>query len=199
MAMPQQGAGTGRAAGEPAVTVVPWESCEVDEIVDLLARSREHVGPWDPVRPETFYSRGTQQGVLDWARRARAADHDYLYGVRLPDAERREGRLVGRVTLSGVTRGAWENGHLGYFVDPEACGRGVATRAVGLVLADAFGPLGLHRVQASVMPRNAASRRVLVKLGFREEGYARRYLRIAGTWEDHLLYARLADEDTDEG
>jgi ribosomal-protein-alanine N-acetyltransferase len=91
-------------------------------------------------------------------------------------------------------RGAFMNAHLGYWIDGEYQGQGFATEAVGNALALAFGALGLHRVQAAVMPHNAASLRVLAKLGFRKEGECARYLQIAGRWEDHHLFAMTREE-----
>lgn len=91
-------------------------------------------------------------------------------------------------------RGAWDNATLGYFVDGERNGRGYATQAVRQVVGFAFSNAGLHRVQAAVMPTNVASARVLQKNGFRCEGRSPRYLRIAGAWEDHDVYAVTAEE-----
>ena len=102
--------------------------------------------------------------------------------------------IIGRIALTSVVRGGFQNAYLGYWVDSSHQGRGFATEAVRSVLAFAFGPLGLHRVQAAIMPRNAASLRVIAKLGFREEGLAKDYLSIAGAWEDHLLFARTSSD-----
>ncbi|MBI3725865.1 GNAT family N-acetyltransferase [bacterium] len=95
---------------------------------------------------------------------------------------------------SSSGRGPFRNAHLGYWIDREHQGRGLTTEAVRLLLAFAFGPLALHRVQAAVMPRNRASCRVLEKAGFRREGLARRYLMIDGKWRDHLIYAITIEE-----
>jgi ribosomal-protein-alanine N-acetyltransferase len=103
-------------------------------------------------------------------------------------------RIRGRVGLANIVRGAWDNATLGYFVDEAVNGRGYATEAVALALAFAFGPARLHRVQAAVMPHNLRSARVLAKNGFRREGFAPRYLRLAGGWRDHDLYAITIEE-----
>ena len=94
--------------------------------------------------------------------------------------------------------GAWHNATLGYYVDEELNGRGIATKAVVLACEFAFSKLGLHRIQAGIMPRNVASARVVQKAGFRHEGLAERYLYIAGSWEDHDIYA-LTVEDWPHG
>jgi ribosomal-protein-alanine N-acetyltransferase len=118
-----------------------------------------------------------------------AAGERYAFGVFLPD-----GSVVGRVALDNVVRGAWRNATIGYYVDRAHNGRGVATGAVTLACRFGFDNAGLHRIQAGVMPRNAASARVLEKVGFRREGLARRYLFIAGAWEDHDIYALTVED-----
>ena len=115
-------------------------------------------------------------------------------GRGLPFAIVEDGELAGAVNLSGIVRGVFENAYLGYWVDGARGGRGVATEAVRLAVLHAFDEAGLHRVQAAVIPRNAASVRVLEKVGFRAEGLALRYLRIAGRWEDHRLFALTSEE-----
>jgi ribosomal-protein-alanine N-acetyltransferase len=120
-------------------------------------------------------------------RRARA-------GTSLPFAVRVEGRLAGQVTVDNVVRGALRSGSLGYWMDREATGRGLASLAVALVCDHAFGPAGLHRLQADIRPENGPSRRLVERLGFRQEGLLRRYLDIDGDWRDHLSYALLAED-----
>lgn len=102
--------------------------------------------------------------------------------------------LLGAVTLSNIRRGVAETGTLGYWVGQPHAGRGVGTTAVRAMLAYAFGPLKLHRVEAACLPTNYASRRVLEKAGFRHEGLARAYLKINGRWADHLLFGVLNTE-----
>ena len=72
--------------------------------------------------------------------------------------------------------------------------RGYATSAVTAVCRAAFVELGLERLEAATLPENVASQSLLRKLGFREEGYARQYLQIAGRRQDHLLFALLRSE-----
>jgi ribosomal-protein-alanine N-acetyltransferase len=91
-------------------------------------------------------------------------------------------------------RGAWQNATLGYFVGEAWGGRGYASEAVRQAVEFAFNRIGLHRVQAAVMPRNVRSIRVVEKNGFRLEGMAERYLQIDGRWEDHLIYSITSDE-----
>lgn len=102
--------------------------------------------------------------------------------------------LIGRMTLSQVVRGPMQGVNLGYWIDEEYQGSGLTTEAAREVVRFAFGPLKLHRVQAGTLPHNAASQRVLQKVGFRQEGYAKNYLNIAGRWQDHVLFAITAEE-----
>jgi ribosomal-protein-alanine N-acetyltransferase len=149
-------------------------------------RDRAFLDPWEPMRTDSFFTLEVQQRGIS---KLRAAEDLVDFGIVLAGTE----ELVGRVQLSGISPEPFQNAHLGYFVAERHNGRGYATEAVRQAVDAAFGPLELHRVQAAVMPRNVASIRVLEKAGFREEGFAPRYLRIAGAWEDHKLYAVTRD------
>ena len=153
---------------------------------------RAFLEPFEPDRDEAYYTLKVQRQILAKADADRAAGAAFAFAI----VERSSGAIVGTITLSMVVRAAWQNAMLGYWVAQASGGRGYATAAVGRVVALAFDEhgLGLHRVQAGVMPRNVRSIRVLEKNGFRREGLAERYLRIAGVWEDHLLFARTAEE-----
>jgi ribosomal-protein-alanine N-acetyltransferase len=128
----------------------------------------------------------------------RAASRRARAGTSLPFALRYQGRLAGQVTVDNIVRGALRSGHLGYWLDRGVSGRGVASLAVALVCDHAFGPVGLHRLQADIRPENGPSRRLVERLGFRQEALFRSYLDIDGAWRDHLGYALLA-EDAPEG
>jgi ribosomal-protein-alanine N-acetyltransferase len=124
----------------------------------------------------------------------RATSQRARAGTALPFAVRHDGRLVGQVTVDNVVRGALRSGHLGYWVDSAVAGRGVTSLAVALVCDHAFGPVGLHRLQADIRPENTPSRRLVEGLGFRQEAVFRDYLDIDGAWRDHLGYALLAGD-----
>lgn len=154
------------------------------EMLELRVRNRAFFTPFEPALPPGHFTLRAQRNAIEQGNRAWDEDREYTFGIALPD-----GALAGRIRLSVVVRGPWQNANLGYYVDRAANGRGIGTEAVGLVVGLAFDSLGLHRVQAGVMPRNAASIRILAKNGFREVGLAPRYLRINGRWEDHVLFA----------
>jgi [ribosomal protein S5]-alanine N-acetyltransferase len=173
----------------PTCLVRDLRPADARELLDLRVRNREFFTPFEPAIPDGHFTLRAQREAVEHARRAWDEDREYTFGVAGLD-----GALIGRVRLSVVVRGPWQNANLGYYVDRAANGRGFGTEAVGLVVGVAFGRLGLHRVQAAVMPRNAASIRVLEKNAFRREGLAPRYLRINGEWEDHLIFARTSDD-----
>ena len=103
-------------------------------------------------------------------------------------------RLVGQVTVGGITWGSLCSAHIGYWVDSRVAGRGVMPTAVALVVDHCFRTVGLHRIEVCIRPENGPSRRVAEKLGFREEGLRPRYLHIDGAWRDHLVFALTAEE-----
>ena len=147
--------------------------------------------PWEPSSPVPWRDRHTPAA---YRAMRRAAGRRARVGMSLPFALRYEGRLAGQVTVDNIVRGALRSGHLGYWVDSSVAGRGIASLAVALVCDHAFGPVGLHRLQADIRPENRRSRRLVERLGFRQEGLLRSYLDIDGGWRDHLGYALLAEE-----
>jgi [ribosomal protein S5]-alanine N-acetyltransferase len=170
-----------------AVYVRLFELEDAEVLLELLIRDRTFLDPWEPVRPEAFFTLETQRRGIE---RMGEADDQVEFGIFLEAGD----ELVGRIQLSGISPAPFENAHLGYYVSERHNGRGYATEAVGQAVDAVFGELELHRVQAAVIPRNIASIRVLEKAGFREEGLALRYLQIAGVWEDHRLFAVTAEE-----
>ena len=119
-------------------------------------------------------------------------------GRGLPFALCYRGELVGQLNVGGIVRGSLHSAHLGYWIDSRVAGRGVMPLAVALATDHCFGVLGLHRIEVNIRPENTASRRVVEKLGFRDEGVRERFLHIAGDWRDHVSYA-LTKEDVPNG
>lgn len=116
----------------------------------------------------------------------------------LPFAVAHEGRLVGQLTVAGITWGSMCSAHLGYWIDERAAGKGVMPTAVAMATDHCLFGMGLHRIEVCIRPENRPSRRVVEKLGFREEGIRPRFLHIDGQWRDHLVYA-LTTEDVPTG
>lgn len=120
--------------------------------------------------------------------RERQIGTGYAFGIFLA------GRFVGEITISSIQRGPLQSAFVGYWIDEAVAGRGLMPESVVTVLQYAFESLRLHRVEINIIPRNAASRRVVEKLGVRSEGISERYLEIDGAWEDHVRYAITAEE-----
>jgi ribosomal-protein-alanine N-acetyltransferase len=124
-------------------------------------------------------------------------------GAAMPFAvcyvENGEERLVGQLTLGNIVRRAFCSAYAGYWVDSRVAGRGVIPTALALSVDHAFRAGGLHRIEINIRPENKASRRVVEKLGIREEAYHPRYLHIDGAWRDHVGYAITTEDVALEG
>ena len=110
-----------------------------------------------------------------------------------------DGRFAGEVSLGSVQRGPFQMGYIGYWIDEALAGRGYVPEGVVLMMRHAFEALQLHRLEAAIVPRNEASRRVAQKLGLRDEGTAVRFLQIQGVYEDHVRYSITAEEWRERG
>ena len=155
------------------------------------------------LRDEALIKRWDATSELTWEQRhSRAMWHSHRSLLRMgarrgevvPFAITVDGAFAGQVTLGGIQRGALRSAWVGYWVDSRFQGKGVATAAVAMIVAHAFGPVGLHRVEATISPQNLSSRAVVEHLGFRVEGELLRYLDIDGAWRDHLLYGLTVEE-----
>lgn len=168
----------------------PLERRDADQMFDLRVRNRRFFAPFEPVATDADFTRPAVLAAIE-----RGIDEDrsgvsYSFGI----FDRADGQLAGRIRLTNVFRGVWQNANIGYYVDRQRNGRGLATEAVRLVCGFAFTQADLHRVQAGVMTDNVRSIRVLEKAGLRREGLALRYLLIDGAWRDHFIYAMTAEE-----
>lgn len=162
------------------------------ELTDYVMRNRDFLAPYEAGRDERYYTVEAQREALEEDLRAWEERRGYRLYVRL----REEGDLlIGSVALNNVVWGAFRSCFAGIRLDGAHVNRGYATMAMGLVVPFAFGTLGLHRIEANVMPRNAPSLRVLEKCGFVCEGLSRRYLKINGVWEDHVHMVLLNDDE----
>ena len=166
---------------------------------ELRAVSRGFLQPWEPTWPADDLSRAAYRRRLVAYARDREAGSAYPFFVYRTSDD----ALTGGITLSNIRRGVAQMGSVGFW-----CGRPFArhghTLAAVRALSDfAFRTLGLHRLEAACIPENAPSRRLLVKAGFAEEGFAQAYLKINGVWRDHVLFGLIsplrAPEGPDEG
>jgi [ribosomal protein S5]-alanine N-acetyltransferase len=156
---------------------------DVSALAELLRLNREFLAPWEPVRADAYFTEDGQRAAVTELLE-RHAQGTCLPHVIVDDT----GAVVGRMTLNDIVRGAFQSGHLGYWVGAAHNGRGLATAAVGDLVRVAFEELRLHRIQAGTLLHNIGSQRVLERNGFVRFGMAPQYLNIAGRWQDHVLY-----------
>ena len=155
----------------------------------LRAESRDFLAPWEPTWAYDALTRGAFRRRLKMykAEMRQGVTYSFLIFRRVDDV------LLGGITLSNLRRGVAQSATLGYWIGSPHGNQGYMTDSLAAILEFAFSRIGLHRVEAACLPANEASRRLLLRSGFREEGYARDYLRISGRWQDHQLFAILRD------
>ena len=162
---------------------------DVPELTELLRKNRTFLSPWDPLREDEFFTVAKQKEI------ALGALGSHENGDMVPLVIlNATGELAGRLNISGIIRGAFQSAALGYWVSQDENGAGLASRAVAEAIKLATG-LNLHRLQAEPLLHNAASQRVLEKNDFRRFGLAPNYLKIAGQWQDHIVYQRILEQD----
>jgi ribosomal-protein-alanine N-acetyltransferase len=170
-----------------SLDIRPLAVTDARTLAQLYSENREFLAPLEPLRPDAFYSfEGQRRHIAQLGdRRSSGSAYPFVMLAR--------GRMVGAINLSNVVRGAFQSCNVGYWVAREHNGQGYATIALGLVCEHAFGELGLHRIEAGTLLHNVASQRVIEKNGFTRIGIAPRYLQIAGTWSDHILFQKTAE------
>jgi ribosomal-protein-alanine N-acetyltransferase len=153
---------------------------------ELLRRNRAFLAPWQPLRPDDFYTvKGQQESVAQ-----ALVQHEAGHSLPLVIVDHRAD-VAGTITLQSIIRGAFQSCSVGYWLAEDAQGRGLATQALRESVHLAFHDLQLHRVQAETLVHNLRSQRVLDRLDFARYGLAPAYLKIAGQWQDNLLYQLL--------
>jgi ribosomal-protein-alanine N-acetyltransferase len=179
----------------PTARMILRPLCEKDrvEVVRVYEISRTLFAPWMPIAfqeepPDRLFDRQLERCLVG----LRDGTQYRLVGVM------DDNRIAGFFSLSEIVRGVFQNAYASWSVSADRVGRGLGTEGAQALLDLAFLPqprgLGLHRVQANVIPDNHASIRIVEKTGFRYEGLAKGYLKIAGQWQDHAMYAKLVDE-----
>ncbi|MFI6071687.1 GNAT family N-acetyltransferase [Actinoplanes sp. NPDC051343] len=162
---------------------------DASAVAALLTESREAFAPWEPLRDDNFFTAETQRSLLVDALAAHRQD------ATVPLVIVDGSTVVGRITLNGVTRGALQSASLGYWVGVRFQARGFATAAVADAISLAFGEMKLHRLQAETLLHNLGSQQALLRNGFRPYGVAPSYLKIAGRWQDFVLFHLLSDNE----
>lgn len=156
----------------------------------LRSRNAGFLKPWEPTwdedcLTELYYERRFRRQVREWKN-----DQTYPFLITLNESD----KIIGALNINNVARGAAQFASLGYWISEDQQGRGYMTEAGRLLIKHAFTERKLHRLQAGVLPENVRSRSLLTKLGFKEEGFAARYIQIDGLWRDHVLYGLPVEE-----
>jgi ribosomal-protein-alanine N-acetyltransferase len=163
---------------------------------EVRRRNADWLTKWEAQRvqgqPDVVEDRDAFAVRCSARQRERQLGTGYGFGIFV------NGDFAGEINLTAVQRGPFQSAYVGYWIDEKHAGNGYMPEAVIVLAQFAFDELSLHRMQISIIPRNRASRRVVEKLGIREEGIAVRYLEINGMWEDHVRYG-LTIEEWEEG
>ncbi len=196
----------GSTPGWPAVLVDgpvllrPYRRGDARAWSEVRIANQAWLAPWESAPPGAWPEMNSIRAygyVFQDMRRAGRRGDSMPFAVCLREHGRE--RLVGHLNLGNIVRRAFSSAYAGYWVDARVAGRGVIPTALALAVDHAFGPGGLHRIEVNIRPENVPSRRVVEKLGFREEAYHERYMHIDGGWRDHLGYALTNDEVAAEG
>ena len=192
----------GSVPGWPAVladggvTLRPYRRGDARAWSQIRVANQKWLAPWESAPPGPWAEMNSARAYLyvyrDMKRAARR-------GESMPFAVCLNDQLVGHLNLGNIVRRAFSSAYAGYWVDARVAGQGVIPTALALAVDHAFGAGGLHRVEVNIRPENAPSRRVVEKLGFREEAYHPRYMHIDGQWRDHLGYAMTHEDIAGEG
>lgn len=156
----------------------------------LRGESREFLTPWEPVWADDELTRGSFRRRIKRYQKETRQDSAYVFFV----LRESDDALLGGCTLSNVRRGVTQCCTLGYWIGAKFARQGYMTNAVKALIPFVFKTLGLHRIEAACLVDNEASKSLLARTGFTQEGLARRYLLINGQWADHLLFALLKEE-----
>ena len=174
------------------VLLRPLEASDFPAWQDVRRRNVDWLTKWEPQRlpgqPDVVEDAQAFSVRCSARQRERQLGTGYGFGVFV------DGHFAGEMNLSSVQRGPFQSCYVGYWIDEARAGSGYTPESFVVACRFAFEELHLHRVQAAIVPRNTASRRVVEKLKIREEGTAERYLEINGVWEDHVRYAVTAEE-----
>ncbi len=172
------------------ITLRPMRGKDWRQWSRLRSYSRGFLTPWEPLWASDSLTRGAYRNRLKLANHEGRNGQGYTLHIFRKEDE----VLMGAITLAQIRRGVAQMASLGYWMGEPYAGQGYMTEALELVVHFAFRELSLHRIEAACLPTNRPSQRLLRRVGFREEGLARSYLRINGEWRDHLLFARLFDD-----
>ncbi|WP_018347907.1 GNAT family N-acetyltransferase [Longispora albida] len=178
------------------VTLRPYKRGDAKAWSESRRYNESWLKPWEPTPIGPWHDAHSTAGFRNLHRALKRAGDA---GTAMPFAVCFQGQLAGQLTVGNIVRGAFCSAYAGYWVDSRFAGRGVTPTALALAVDHAFGPGGLHRVEVNIRPENKPSRRVVEKLGFREEAFHPKYLHSGGAWQDHIGYALTIEDVAAEG
>ncbi|WP_442600690.1 GNAT family N-acetyltransferase [Paenibacillus sp. KN14-4R] len=164
---------------------------EADQLLDYVIRNKEFLKEWEVVKTSEYFTLEAQQQSITTDNLN--MERGLLYKVWIYKRDEPD-KIIGSIALSNIVRGAFLSCHLGYRIDQEESNKGYITEGIKQMIEVAFNELQLHRIEANIMPKNAASLKVVEKLGFYHEGLAKKYLKINGKWEDHIHMVLINEE-----
>jgi ribosomal-protein-alanine N-acetyltransferase len=173
------------------ITLRPIRMSDASRWREIRVRNAPWLRPWEPTNPETPLHRSSLGPYVSLVRTMR---REARQGVALPWVVTYGGEFAGQLTIGSIVWGSSRSGQIGYWIDERFAGRGIIPTVLAMAVDHCFGVVGLHRLEASIRPENTASRRVVEKLSFRDEGVRVRQLHINGAWRDHLCYALTSEE-----
>ncbi|SCJ90688.1 ribosomal-protein-S5-alanine N-acetyltransferase [Anaerotruncus sp. 2789STDY5834896] len=170
------------------IQLVPADLSLAEQVIDYYRRNRDFLEAFEPIRSEEFFSLEYQQEVLRNEMKRCKEKTAFRFYIKSTDHPQ---KIIGIIGLNNVVWGAFCSAFLGYKLDVGFVNKGYMSMAVGMLTKYAFEELGLHRIEANVMPKNRASLRVLEKNQFINEGLSKYYLNINGIWEDHIHMVKI--------
>ncbi|UQX89241.1 GNAT family N-acetyltransferase [Jatrophihabitans telluris] len=174
-----------------AVSLRPPKRRDAREWSRVRMANEEWLAQWEPSSRQSWSARNSRAEYYRTFSRMKSAAR---IGIMLPFMVVYGDRVVGQMNVSNVVRGALRSCSVGYWIDSTVAGRGITPTALALVIDHCLTEVGLHRVEVDIRPENAASLRVVEKLGLRREGYYERFLDIGGAWRDHVAFAITSEE-----
>ncbi|MCW2748092.1 MAG: RimJ/RimL family protein N-acetyltransferase [Nocardioidaceae bacterium] len=155
----------------------------------LRQGNAEWLSPWEATLPV-----GDERPITSYRQMVRALRRQGRQGRTLPFLITYENQVVGQLTVNGITWGSARWANIGYWISESHAGLSITPTAVAVVCDHLFATMGLHRIEIAIRPENAASLRIVEKLGFSQYGVAPKYLHIAGEWADHRLFQLVAED-----
>ncbi|MBK4217613.1 ribosomal protein S5-alanine N-acetyltransferase [Paracoccus caeni] len=165
------------------------EPADADGLRDYYLRNASHLAPWEPIRPADYHDLPQWQDRAATYAKEATEDRSYRFVV----TERGSTPIIAIANFTNIVRGSFHACHLGYSIDSAHQGNNLMFEILDALIPHVFTTYELHRIMANFIPENLRSGRLLERLGFETEGYARQYLLIAGAWRDHVLTARIND------